>query len=65
MIANLSCIPEENQYECNVHVMRYLVYNCKIPILGVHGKKYRFMKTRYLEKCLARMPLLVKIKSIF
>jgi len=59
MIINNSVI--ENKYKCKKPVMRYLVYTCNLPILGLDGDSYYFAKTEKLENALEKMPRYLKI----
>ena len=52
-------------YICKEKVMRYLLYECHIPILGYDDYFYYFTKNDELEARLKKMPLNLKIISLF
>lgn len=60
MIINSSVI--ENKYKCKKPVMRYLVYKCHLPVLGLDGDSYYyFAKTLGLDAALKKMPWNLKM----
>lgn len=52
-------------YKSKVKIMEYLVYKCGIPILSFDKNFYYFARTDKLYECLDKMPLMLKIKSLF
>jgi len=52
-----------NKYKCNKHVMKYLVYRCKLPILAIDGDSFYFTDNDILRECLKRMPLKIILLS--
>jgi len=59
MISNISVI--ENKYKCKKPIMRYLVYKCSLPVLGLDGDSYYFAKTERLNAALKKMPWHLKL----
>jgi len=52
-------------YECNEHVMRWLVYEKNLPILSLgKGGRYYFRKTELFKECLKDMPLHIKFLGL-
>jgi hypothetical protein len=52
-------------YECNKHVMRWLVYEKSLPVLSLgKGGKYYFRKTELFNECLKDMPLHIKFLGL-
>ena len=52
-------------YECNEHVMRWLVYEKHFSVLSFDKNKYYFRRTESLKECLKDMPLHIKFLSLF
>jgi len=59
MINNISVI--ENKYKCKRNIMKYLVYKCQLPVLGLDGDSYYFAKTERLDAALKKMPWHLKL----
>jgi hypothetical protein len=52
------------KYKCNKPVMRYLVYDCHLPVFSYDDKGfYYFVDNAQLQKCLKEMPLLTRVLS--
>jgi len=64
MILNPSVIFENKKYKCNWYVMKYLLYECSIPMLSVDHEYFYFTNNDLLKECLDKMPLHIKILSI-
>lgn len=63
MIVNPEYLFEEQKYKCNKHVMKYLVFECSIPLLSVDEDYFYFTNNDLLKECLERMPLYLRIIS--
>lgn len=64
MITNPEIIQEK--YKCNKYVKDWLTRNCYIPLMSFDKRgNYYFAKTNKLKECLRKMPLNIKILSIF
>ena len=59
MIINSSVI--DNKYRCKRHVMKYLVYQAHLPILGLDGDSFYFATTEELYTALKEMPWYLKV----
>jgi len=62
MIVNPNVI--ENKYKCKKNVKNYLV-KCGIPLLGFDRNYFYFTYTEKLKECLDKMPLGLKLLSLF
>ena len=51
-------------YKCKFQRARYLMVECKIPILGIENNLYYFAKTENLKKSLDRLPFLLKFFNL-
>lgn len=63
MIINLETI--ENKFMCSKTVANYLIFECKLPVLGYDKHYFYFANTDKLKECMKKMPLQVKIHSTF
>jgi len=45
----------KGKYKCDDKVARYLVYECKIPILSIVGDDYYFSNTKALKRAIEKM----------
>jgi hypothetical protein len=59
MLNNPSIIADK--FKCNKAVMRYLVYSCSLPILGMSEDSYYFADTVALKNALKKMPIHLKM----
>lgn len=53
------------KYRCKRDVMRYLVIECCLPVFSIEGDYYYFIDNDRLRDCLKKMPLTLKILSLF
>jgi hypothetical protein len=63
LIANPEYLFEEQKYKCNKHVMKYLVFECSIPLLSVDDDYFYFTNNDLLKECLEKMPWHIKFLS--
>jgi hypothetical protein len=57
-------LAENKLYKCGAGIGNFLVYECRIPLLGKDADgKYCFMKTEALEKALDMLPIWYKIQE--
>lgn len=63
MITNLETI--ESKFMCNKIVANYLMFECKLPVLGYNKHYFFFANTDKLKECIKKMPLGIKIHSTF
>jgi hypothetical protein len=59
MLNNPSIIAD--RFQCNKAIMRYLVYKCGLPVLGLTGNSYYFADTIALKDALKKMPLHLRL----
>jgi hypothetical protein len=65
MITNPDII--KDKYACNEKTMRYLVFDCGLPVLGYSPDRriWYFRDNDELRKHLKEMPLVIKILAFF
>lgn len=65
MIINPEII--KNKYGCSRKIMEYLVYDCRLSVLGYskNGKVWYFTDNDKLQECLKNMPFHLKILAFF
>lgn len=63
MLVNFNVVG--NKYQCNRQVMEYLVFKCSLAPIGYEGDKYYFVRDKKLDNFLKKMPLHLKMISLF
>jgi hypothetical protein len=64
MFPNESSMKKLNLYKCNRHVMRWLVYEMRLPVFSYDKDgHYYFAKTALFEEVIEKMPLHIKVLS--
>lgn len=52
-------------YTCEKDVMRYLVFKRNHSVFGMNGKRYYFIYNNKLKESLKKMPLSLRLSSMF